>query len=223
MEGPQWSRDHPARAGGLGFLITDRELLGMLLWSHQEGRGSFPLLFPNCLNSSGFHMLPRPGWTSQLWNCPSVPEDKCHQGTAHCNSSQRPGRDSASPGKLMVLPETLPQPRQTRMAQCPIPQLPGMAFPSRAQFLGNFSFQLLAKGRTWTLMDSGHMAKHWCCSGGSQICTEPPGAATLGPDSTKLLSCCKVSLNWFLHPALLANFLLCHQRPDLIWQECALV
>lgn len=92
------------------------------------------------------------------------------------------------------------------------------------QLLGNFNFQLLAKGRTWIPMDN--VAKHRCSSRGSQICsqgTEPPRAATLSPDSTKLLSCCKVSLNWFLHPALLANFLLCHQRPDLIWQECALV
>lgn len=31
-----------------------------------------------------------------------------------------------------------------------------------------------------------------------------------------LLLCCKVSFNWLLHPDLLANFLLCHQRPYLI-------
>lgn len=42
-------------------------------------------------------------------------------------------------------------------------------------------------------------------------------------DVLKLLLCCKVSLNWLLHPDLLANFLLCHQRPYLIQQECALV
>lgn len=42
-------------------------------------------------------------------------------------------------------------------------------------------------------------------------------------DVLKLLLCCKVSLNWLLHPNLLANFLLCHQRPYLIQQECALV
>lgn len=42
-------------------------------------------------------------------------------------------------------------------------------------------------------------------------------------DILKLLLCCKVSSNWLLHPDLLANFLLCHQRPYLIQQECALV
>jgi len=42
-------------------------------------------------------------------------------------------------------------------------------------------------------------------------------------DILKLLSCCKVSLNWLPHPDLLANFLLCHQSPRLIQQERALV
>ena len=42
-------------------------------------------------------------------------------------------------------------------------------------------------------------------------------------DVLKLLLCCKVSLNWLLHPDLLDNFLLRHQRPYLIQEECALV
>lgn len=64
MEGPQWSRDHPGQAGGLGFLITNRELVAMLLWSHQEERGLFLLVSQNCLNSRGSHMLAQMGDSS---------------------------------------------------------------------------------------------------------------------------------------------------------------
>lgn len=79
MEGPQWSRDHPGQAGGLGFLITDRELVGMLPWRHQEERGLFLLVFPNCLNSSGFHMLAQMGLDKPAVGL-SQCRDKCHQG-----------------------------------------------------------------------------------------------------------------------------------------------
>lgn len=52
----------------------------MLLWSHQEERGLLLLVFPNCLNRSGFHMLAqmrldKPAVELFQW------KDKCHQET----------------------------------------------------------------------------------------------------------------------------------------------
>lgn len=205
MEGPQWSRDRPGGAGGLGFL--SRELLGMLLW------GLFPLLFPNCLNCSGFHMLAQPSWTSQLWNCPRGRTSVTHQGTAHPWGQ---GQTLPLPGHLMELQRLSSLSKDSR--DDPKSHSTGTGFPSRAQ---PSSWEMSFSGQGQDLDPAGQtLGLFW---GIPNLQLEPPRAARLSPDSTKLLSCCKVSLNWFLHPALLANFLLCHQRPDLIRQECALV
>lgn len=116
--------------------------------------------------------------------------------------------------------DTAPSPRihfqspgRAGMTPRHIPRLPGMGFPRRARH----SSWETSVSSCWP--KAGRGARRTPVLFRRIPNPQPP----LGPDSTKLLSCCKVSLNWFLHPALLANFLLCHQRPDLIRQECALV
>lgn len=70
----------PPRSGWRsGIPHHQQGIVGNAAMEHQEERGLFLLVFQNCLNSSGFHMLAqtrpdKPAVEFFQW------KDKCHQG-----------------------------------------------------------------------------------------------------------------------------------------------
>lgn len=128
----------PPRRGWRSGIPHHRQGIGGNAAMEAPGRkGLVPLGFPKV---PGFQWFPQKwGWTSQLWDCPS-PRTSVTKDQAHSSSSQRPGKDSASPRKPDGVPrdskDPLPQPRQMRddlMSHSTAPwDVTGMGFPCRA-------------------------------------------------------------------------------------------
>lgn len=134
MEGPPWW-------GWRSGIPHQRQgTVGNAAMEPPGRKGLFLLVSPNCLSSSGFHLLAqtrldKPAVELLQW------KDKCHQEQAHPKGL---GKTLHLPGNLMVFPETqLPSQGFTSTAQAerddPMSHSTaprdgtGMGFPCRAQ------------------------------------------------------------------------------------------